>query len=356
MDREASGAVSAAVVLDALSGDAGRALCAAAAAVARLDDRVAAAPEAVRRGWLNHTLLEEAAASARLDGIVVDAGELRLHAIGALAADAERTGGGADRVELAAGTLRVLRAVTARHPRQLFTANRLAAAARLRLRGRPRDVRSDPRIPDWLVAVPDPAAARAALSRALSADAMAVWRRMPPPLAAADLLGRWSATGCTAAIGGAVGRALVPMLMTRLGATGGPVLFPAIGYLGHAWEYRPDRLGPDPARDGGSMGAGVAGWLDACRRAAERGLALLARVAEAHARLHAALKPARSSGRGALVADLLTVTPALTGAMLARRSGLSDVAVRALLHRAVQAGALHELTGRAAFRVYGPLR
>ncbi|MBY0254739.1 MAG: DUF1403 family protein, partial [Methylobacterium organophilum] len=180
-----------------------------------------------------------------------------------------------------------------------------------------------------------------------SPDAMAAWRRMPPPVAAADFLVRWTETGCAAAVGGFIGRALVPPLFVRLGATGRPILFPSVGYLGHAWEYRPDRM----AREEWA----AVGWLDACRRAAERGLLLHGRIVQAHACLHAALKPSRSTGRGAAVADCLTATPAVTGRTVATWTGLSDVASRDLLHRALQAGVLHELTGRAAFRVYGAL-
>lgn len=334
-----------------MAGSAGPALSAAVDRLARLDDRLAAAPPAVRRGWLAHMLLEEAAASAALDAIAVDADELRLQAVGALAADAERAVEGVDRVALGAGILRLLRAVTARHPRQLFTANRLAAAARLRLKGRPGEIAAgllQERLPPGLVEVPDPVAARAALARALTPEAMARWHDLPPLIATGGFLGQWSASGCANAVGGAVGRALVPQLLVRLGATAGPVLFPALGFRGHLGRYRPDRLllADESA---------VIAWLEACRRAAEVGLALHGRLSTAHQRLHAALKPARSTGRGGLVADLLTEMPAVTGAILAQRSGLSAAATRSLLSRAVAAGALHLLTRRDAFRVYGPL-
>ncbi|WP_167393301.1 DUF1403 family protein [Azospirillum oryzae] len=331
-------------------GAAGPALSAAVDRLARLDDRLAAAPPAVRRGWLAHLLLEEAAASAALDSIAVDADELRLQTVGALAADEERAVEGVDRVALAAGTLRLLRAVTARHPRQLFTANRLAAAARLRLKGRPGEIAAgllQERLPPSLIEVPDPAAARAALARALTPEAMARWHDLPPLIAAGDFLGQWSASGCADAVGGAVGRALVPQLLGRLGATAGPVLFPALGFRGHLGRYRPDRLPADESA--------MIAWLEACQRAAEVGLALHGQLSTAHQRLHAALKPARSTGRGGLVADLLTEIPAVTGAILAQRSGLSAAATRSLLSRAVAAGALHLLTRRDAFRVYGPL-
>lgn len=333
-----------------MSGGAGSALSTAVDRLARLDDRLAAAPPAVRRSWLAHMLLEEAAASAALDAIAVDADELRLQAVGALAAAAERAVEGVDRVALAAGTLRLLRAVTARHPRQLFTANRLAAAARLRLKGRPGEVAAgllQERLPPGLVEVPDPAAARAALARALTPEAMARWHDLPPLIAAGGFLGHWSASGGADAVGGTVGRALVPQLLVRLGATAGPVLFPALGFRGHLSRYRPDRL---LTEDGA-----VIAWLEACRRAAEVGLALHGRLSAAHQRLHQALKPARSTGRGGLVADLLTEMPAVTGAILAQRAGLSAAASRLLLSRAVAAGALHLLTKRDAFRVYGPL-
>ena len=333
-----------------MAGGAGRALSAAVDRLARLDDRLAAAPPAVRRGWLAHMLLEEAAASAALDAIAVDADELRLQAVGALAADAERAVEGVDRVALAASILRLLRAVTARHPRQLFTANRLAAAARLRLKGRPGEIAAgllQERLPPNLVEVPDPAAARAALTRALTPEAMARWHDLPPLITAGGFLGHWSASGGAGAVGGAVGRALVPQLLVRLGATAGPVLFPALGFRGHLGRYRPDRLPADESA--------VIAWLEACRRAAEIGLALHGRLNTAHERLHEALKPVRSTGRGSLVADLLTEMPAVTGAILAQRSGLSAAATRSLLSRAVAAGALHLLTRRDAFRVYGPL-
>ncbi len=330
-------------------GSADPVLSAAVDRLARLDDRLAAAPPAVRRGWLAHLLLEEAAASAALDAIAVDADELRLQAVGALAADAERAVKGVDRVALAAGILRLLRAVTARHPRQLFTANRLAAAARLRLKGRPGEIAAgllQERLPPSLIAVPDPAAARAALVQALTPEAMARWHDLPPLIAAGGFLGHWSASGCANAVGGAVGRALVPQLLVRLGATAGPVLFPALGFRGHLGRYWPDRLLADENT--------IIAWLEACRRAAEVGLALHGRLSTAHERLHQALKPARSTGRGGLVADLLTEAPAVTGAILAQRSGLSTAASRHLIARAVAAGAIHPLTSRAAFRVYGP--
>lgn len=331
--------------LGSVAGGIGVSLGAAAAALARLDDRLAASPEPIRRGWLNRMVLEEAAASARLEEIVVDADELRLHAVGALDADVDRAAGGADRVELATDILRVLRSVTVRHHRHLFTPRRLTAAARLRLKGRPKEVRADARIPAWLVEVPDPRKAREALPEALNTKNMSAWRTLPPLLAGADLLALWSSTGCAAAVGGHVGRSLVPQLLVRLNATAAPVLFPSIGYLGRAWEYRPDLVMNEEWA--------AKAWLDACRRSAERGLGLHGKIEQAHARLHAVLKPERSTGRGALVADHLIEVPAATGRSVAKATGLSEVAARAMLERANEVGAVGELTGRAAFRVYG---
>lgn len=103
-----------------------RAIGATGSALSVAVDRLAVAPPALRLGWLVHMLLEEASV---LDAIVVDADEPRLQAVGTLATDAESAVEGVERVALDAGILRLLRAVTARHPRQLFTANRLAACA-----------------------------------------------------------------------------------------------------------------------------------------------------------------------------------------------------------------------------------
>jgi predicted transposase YbfD/YdcC len=56
--------------------------------------------------------------------------------------------------------------------------------------------------------------------------------------------------------------------------------------------------------------------------------------------------------RGCDGADILTEAPAVTGALVAKQTSMSAVAVRELLGRARQAGVLHELTDRTAFRVY----
>ncbi|MGA1861040.1 hypothetical protein VH569_34075 [Azospirillum sp. 11R-A] len=48
------------------------AIAAASAAIARLDERIARSPEHLRRGWLERWHCVTAAASARLDGFLVD--------------------------------------------------------------------------------------------------------------------------------------------------------------------------------------------------------------------------------------------------------------------------------------------
>lgn len=329
-----------------LAGGPGRALYGAAAALGRLDARLAVAPDAVRAGWLNRMIEEEAAASSKLSEIPVEPDELRLHRMGALGADEGRAVHGVDRLHLADGIWRLLRSVTRRDPETLFTPSGLMAAARLRLKGRPGEIKAEERLPRFLVDVPDPAAARAALRAALTPAAMEGWLDLPPPLATANFLARWTDTGCANAVGGHVGRALVPLLLARLHATSGPILFPSIGFLRHAYAYRPDLLARDEEW-------AVVAWLDACRRSAERGLGVLARVSEAHGRLHAALKPERKTGRGAVVADLLTVETVVTGATVAAALGMSKVAARTMLDRAHSAGAIRPLLVRDAFRVYG---
>src|SRR4051812_32395460 len=115
-------------------------LAAASAALARLDDRLAGSPAAVLEGWPVRAFIHEAAASARLNGDIVDADDLRLADAGALDRPPDPELGQALLV------LQMIRSAARRHPRQMFTPLRLISLTRLRLnRGDP-----DPRLPVWL--------------------------------------------------------------------------------------------------------------------------------------------------------------------------------------------------------------
>src|SRR5689334_21727125 len=186
----------------------------------------AAALACVAAGWLARALIEEAVASARLDGDVADATDLTL-----LDADA------IDRVPdpalgQAAVILAMLRQAASRSPRQLFTPRRLAAAVRLRQAG-DRSVPVD--LPRWLQdRLPAPGAALAALGRALDPAAVASWTRLPALLGAAALVAHWQASGAAHDVGAAAGRALAAMWPARAGISCGMRLMPATGFLGHA--------------------------------------------------------------------------------------------------------------------------
>ena len=317
----------------ALTPGAVNALADAGTALARLDERLAASPPSVAAGWLSRALLHEAAASARLDGDLVDYDDLRLLDAGALDRLPDPALGRAAQV------LRLLRSAARRTPRQVFTPRRLAAMADLTLRARAAD-RGDAR-PLPLVRLADPTEALAGLGVVLSPGNVEAWKGMPALLAAADVIARWHAHGVADLAGGPAGRALAAMWVARAGLTRSLQLMPSVGFLGHARGFRPDLRGEWPGH-----------FLEACRRAAEWGLGLHAELAGTRARLLARHPARRSSSRMPALVELVVETPVVAAPAVAARLGTSAYGARLLLDELNGARSIVEISGRGSHRVF----
>ncbi|MEE3623258.1 hypothetical protein UCD39_04560 [Nitrospirillum sp. BR 11752] len=333
----------------------GLALEAASAALVRLDCGLAASSPAVAAGWINRMAIEEAAASARLNGILVDTADLRL-----LAWDSLDRAPDPDLAQ-ALPLYDLVRRITARHPRHLYTPRRLAALDRIR------HSRS-PGFSLWSDAEEDVGTEQrwAVLQAALAPDALARFRAAPALVGAAAFLAHWHEVGADRSAGAALGRLLAAWWPARQGLvqgrrggqdvvegsdtydgpthpaySGGPVLMSSIGFLGHAMDYRPDR------RNGW-----LSAYLMAAGRCLARGEALLRRLRVAEGGLAEALRPRRSTSRGPQVAAFLLSQPVVTSGRLAQALGMSGTAARSLLDALHRDHLLMEISGRDAYRAY----
>jgi hypothetical protein len=307
-------------------------LAAASAALARLDDRLACSPEAVLEGWRARALIHEAAASARLNGDIADAEDLRLVDAGTL----DRT----PDPELAQALLilQMIRSAARRHPRQMFTPLRLISLTRLRLN------RSDTahRLPVWLQdRFSEPDEIRTSLGRALDPQAVEQWKAAAPLLAASNIIHRWHDTLAAERIGAAAGRVLASVWQARAGATNGLVLMPSVGFLGHASEYRPDQ---------GRRWTGA--FLRASLRSAEWGLRLHTDLSHVRRCLLETAGGRRATSRLPQLIDRLVAVPSLSAAQAAVALGMTDRASRTLLEELHAGGMIQEVSGRGSFRVY----
>ncbi|MBB6252219.1 hypothetical protein [Nitrospirillum iridis] len=333
------------------------ALEAASAALVRLDSGLAASSGAVAAGWVNRMAIEEATASARLNGILVDTADLRL-----LAWDSLDRAPDPDLAQ-ALPLYDLVRRIAARHPRHLYTPRRLAALDRVRQtraagfslwNGAEEDVDAEER---WSV-----------LQAALAPDALTRFRAAPALVGAAAFLAHWHRTRADRTAGAALGRLLAAWWPARQGLVhtrhagsdsvilegsdtiaspthpgfaGGPVLMPSVGFLGYAMEYRPDR-------DAGWLLA----FLNAAIRSLARGEVLLRRLRLAEVRLAEALRPRRSTSRGPQVAAFLLAQPVATSGRLAQSLGMSGTAARTLLDGLHRDRLVLEISGRDAYRAY----
>ncbi|MEA1653131.1 hypothetical protein UAJ10_29455 [Nitrospirillum sp. BR 11164] len=333
------------------------ALEAATAALVRLDCVLAGSSPAVAAGWTHRMAIEEAAASARLNGVLVDTADLRL-----LAWDSLDRAPDPDLAQ-ALPLYDLVRRIAARHPRHLYTPRRLAALDRIRLarnagfslwNGAAEEVEAEER---WAV-----------LQAALAPDDLSRFRAAPALIGAAGFLAHWHRVRADRSAGAALGRLLAAWWPARQGLViarrsgldgptfegsdtfvspthpafaGGPVLMPSIGFLGHAMEYRPDR------HEGWMLA-----FLNAATRSLARGEALLRRLRLAEVRLAEALRPKRSTSRGPQVAAFLLAQPVVTSGRLAHALEMSGTAARTLLDGLHRDRLVLEISGRDAYRAY----
>lgn len=311
-------------------------LCETTAALARLDERLRASRPPVRAGWIARALLQEAAASARLDEVFVEARDLLLFENDLLLRLSDHD------VLAAHRGLTLLRAAARRDARRLFTARRLMAAARLRLGGAAVEASGPLWLRERLAAQrADPEEVRACVSRALDPLALETFRLVPPLVGAAGFLARWHDVGAGDAIGGTIGRALAAAWLRRAGLLRLPVALPASGFIGHAAAYQPR-----------ATERWTNALLAATARGAGWGLALLERLERADRLSHDALVPQRVSSRLPEAIDLLLSAPGVTVAGMARALGVSGTAARGLLRRIEARHPVAELTGRGSFRLH----
>ena len=307
-------------------------LATASAGLARLDEALRRSSEAVRDGWRARALIDEAAASARLDDRLVSPEDLLLFDAEVLDRIADSDLGTAHRI------LGLLRAACRRSPRHLFTPRRLMALAGRR-------PRRDPALaglPPWLAGhLTRPEDIRPALERVLCPQTVNAWRRQPALLAAADLLACWHEAGAADVIGTAAGRVLASAWPARCGLTLGLVLMPAGGFRGHAGTYR-------PGREAGWTGA----FLAAVGRAAAAGLARLDALCGIERRLAAVTAARRGGSRLPALGRLLLARPAVSTRDVMTELGMSPNGARLLVDTLVDAGLVRELSGRGSFRVF----
>ncbi len=304
-------------------------LVAATAAVVRLDERLTMAPPDVRSGWLERMLVREAAASARLEGWIVDADRLELLARGAAV-------GAPDAHE--AQALRLLafvRAAARRSPRQMFTARRLAALASVR------DGVGMRRAAAWLGLVPDGSAGgMEALQSFFSGFTVGNVGGHVALRHSAAMLARWHASDAGTLFGGAFGRMIATALSARVGLTATPLPLLSLGFLGQAHSYRP--WAPD--------------WESRClsgfERGAIRGLELAGALARRRADLIEALADRRRERHLPAAVSALVANGGVTASDLGTAAGITPRAAAMLIDLLVERGLIRDVTGRASFRVF----
>jgi hypothetical protein len=301
-------------------------------ALARLDERLAAAPDVVRAGWISRALIYEAAASLRLDGFHVTASDLLLALNNTLDRTHDQDLGRALHIHA------MLHSMCRRNPRNLLSPDRIAALARRRLRGRGE---RGP-LPAWLESrFHNPETMREVLREALNPSFIGRLNGLPALEAAAEIVAHWHSTGAAECIGAAPGRALAMVWVRQAAVTAGYYLLPSVGFLGHASDYRPDveRAWPEQ-------------FLKSCSRAADWGFKLHSHLTGTHRRMHAVAQPERATSRMAALIDLLVATPAMSASTAGQAIKISSHSAREMLNVLERRGLIYEITGRNSFRLY----
>ena len=301
--------------------------------MARLDERLAAAPQTVRAGWVQRALVYEAVASLRLDGSYVSAHDLVLRLNNTLNRVPDQDIGRAEDIHAMLSTL------IRQNPQHLFKPRRVLALTRLRLQSR---VVDHPDLPDWLQnRIHTPEEMSEALEDALQPSSVSSWKSLPPVNAAAEIIATWHKSRAADCIGAAAGRALATAWLYRAGLTSFYSFLPSVGFLGAASEYRPDLVVSWPEK-----------FLKACGRAAEWGFKLHTHLSLAHRRLHDAAPRRRSTSHMAALIDLLVSTPAVSASAASRSLDIKPYAARTMLQALEARGLVREVTGRGSFRLY----
>jgi len=298
----------------------------------RVDERLKGASAGVRAGWMARALLHEASASARLDGAFAETQDLLLmdhHALDRLVDQP---------TQRAYQGLQMLRAVSRRHPRQLFTPRRLMATARLRLRSRS----DDQGYPEWLQERrADLSEVQATLAKALDPAALSGLRARPALQGALEFLALWHRSGAARLLGGIGGRALTSAWLRRVGLTAEASCMASVGFLGRASDYQPLDHRRWPAH-----------FLEAALRASDWQLSLLERLARAERRFAELARPSRSTSQILRLAEFVISSAAVSPRAAAEALGLTQTTVRRALAGFERAKLVREITGRDAFRLY----
>ena len=181
---------------------------------------------------------------------------------------------------------------------------------------------------------------RSSLERALTARNMEAWSSQSALEGAASIISAWRRSGAAETIGGAAGRALAMGWPYRQALTSGYYFMPAVGFLNHAYAYRPD------AENWPAL------FYDACARAAEWGLRLHGRLVGALGRLNEFAPPRRSTSHLPELGVLLAERTAVGANDVAAALGLTPHGARALLLQLHGRGLVQEVTGRRSFRLF----
>src|SRR5205085_3629855 len=273
-----------------------------AIALARLDERLLHAPEAVRTGWINRAFIHEAVASLRLNGFYVAPGDLMLM----LEDTAERLPD--QDISRAVSIHRMLTSMSRRDPRHLFNPRRLLVMTSLRLRGKQVN---HPGLPSWLNRHRDPEQVRETLDEALWPSVIASWNTLPPLEAAGAIIAHWHTIGAADIIGAAPGRALAMAWVHRAKLASAYYFLPAIGFFGHAMDYRTDWQERWPHL-----------FQESASRSIDWGLKLHRHLLATHRRLQEVMPGQRSTSHAASVIDFLVTHPAVPANRAAQRLGI----------------------------------
>ncbi|MFK7942607.1 MAG: helix-turn-helix domain-containing protein [Paracoccaceae bacterium] len=301
---------------------AGRALAAAAEAVARLDERLRRAPEATRLAWQERLALTDVSTLLWAEGVRLRPETLAL-------ADADRLGRTEDEDQVIARALWARRRLMGQGALPEHAQDVAAFLGRI-----PRaDAPEWQDLPEAMIPVgPDPAA-EAAWCQAMSAlaDAHALTRS-----AAAFHL--WRGVGLSdpgAWLEPGVAAARIAVLDARRGLTAAPLL---------AGSER------TRAGTGGAMER-LGTWLAGLTRAADHAQMTLDRIEAWQARAQATASSLKGKGAVALI-ELLAARPIVSAKDVAQALDLSAVQARTLLNRLHALGLTHELTGHSRFRFW----